>query len=155
MTKKYLMYIDGEFVEGENKEYDEVFNPSTDELISKVPVATVNDVKKAIDAADAAQEAWEALPAVERGAYLRKISAKIRENAEELALVLSEEIGKTQELSTVEVNFTADYIDYMSEWARRYEGKLFKVIALMKISFYLKKQLGSRLEFYHGTSHSS
>lgn len=54
MTKKYLMYIDGEFVEGENKEYDEVFNPSTDELISKVPVATVNDVKKAIDAADAA-----------------------------------------------------------------------------------------------------
>ncbi len=142
MTKKYLMYIDGEFVEGENKEYDEVFNPSTDELISKVPVATVNDVKKAIDAADAAQEAWEALPAVERGAYLRKISAKIRENAEELARVISEEIGKTQELSTVEVNFTADYIDYMSEWARRYEGEIIQSDRPYENIFLFKKAIG-------------
>ncbi|CCJ88741.1 Aldehyde dehydrogenase A / Glycolaldehyde dehydrogenase [Cronobacter turicensis 564] len=32
--------------------------------------------------------------------------------------------GKTQQLASVEVNFTADYIDYMAEWARRYEGEI-------------------------------
>lgn len=142
MTKKYLMYINGEFVEGENKAYDDVFNPSTDELISQVPVGTVNDVKKAIDAADQAQEMWEALPAVERGVYLRKIATKIRENAEELAHIISEEIGKTKELSTVEVTFTADYIDYMSEWARRYEGEIIQSDRPYENIFLFKKAIG-------------
>lgn len=142
MTKKYLMYINGEFVEGENKEYDNVYNPSTDELVSQVPVGTVNDVRKAIDAADEAQENWEALPAVERGIYLRKIAAKIRENAEELAHIISEEIGKTQELSTVEVNFTADYIEYMAEWARRYEGEIIQSDRPYENIFLFKKAIG-------------
>ena len=53
--KKYQMYINGEFVEGENKEYSDVVNPSTDELVSQVPVGTINDVKKAIDVAQLAQ----------------------------------------------------------------------------------------------------
>lgn len=142
MTKKYLMYIDGKFVEGENKEYDNVFNPSTDELVSQVPVGTVNDVKIAIDAADRAQDMWESLPAVERGVYLHKIADKIRENADEIAYIISEEIGKTKELSTVEVNFTADYIDYMAEWARRYEGEIVQSDRPHENIFIFKKAIG-------------
>lgn len=140
--KKYQMYINGEFVEGENKEYSDVVNPSTDELVSQVPVGTVNDVKKAIDAADEAQDAWEALPAVERGNYLKAIASKIRENVTEIAHTISEEIGKTKELATVEVNFTADYIDYMAEWARRYEGEIVQSDRPYEQIFVFKKAIG-------------
>lgn len=142
MTKKYQMYINGEFVESENKEYYDIFNPSTEELVSQVPLGTVQDVKKAIDAADDAQEEWEALPAVERGEYLRKIADKIRENADELTYIISEEIGKTKELANVEVNFTADYIDYMAEWARRYEGEIVQSDRPHENIFIFKKAIG-------------
>lgn len=67
---------------------------------------------------------WEALPAIERAGWLRKIAAGIRERAEEIAALIVAEGGKIQQLAAVEVSFTADYLDYMAEWARRYEGEI-------------------------------
>ncbi len=55
---------------------------------------------------------------------MRKISAGIRERASEISALIVEEGGKIQQLAEVEVAFTADYIDYMAEWARRYEGEI-------------------------------
>lgn len=75
-------------------------------------------------AARAAQPAWERLPAVERGAYLRKIAQGIRGRADELTDTIVAEGGKTKDLARVEVMFTADYLDYQAEWARRYEGEI-------------------------------
>ena len=46
------------------------------------------------------------------------------ENAEPLARVITEEQGKLLGLARVEVAFTADYLDYMAEWARRIEGEI-------------------------------
>ncbi|ENG7316555.1 aldehyde dehydrogenase, partial [Shigella flexneri] len=50
--------------------------------------------------------------------------AGIRERASEISALIVEEGGKIQQLAEVEVAFTADYIDYMAEWARRYEGEI-------------------------------
>jgi len=122
--KTYKMYINGKFVESENGEYMNVYNPSNGLVISQVPSGTKSDVQKAIEAADKAQSYWESLPAVKRGEFLHKIADKIRENSDKIAYLISEEVGKTKELSTVEANFTADYLDYMAEWARRYEGEI-------------------------------
>ena len=44
--------------------------------------------------------------------------------AEEIAALIVAEGGKIQQLAAVEVSFTADYLDYMAEWARRYEGEI-------------------------------
>ncbi|PLL91777.1 aldehyde dehydrogenase, partial [Klebsiella michiganensis] len=71
-----------------------------------------------------AQPGWEALPAIERAGWLRKIAAGIRQRAEEIAALIVAEGGKIQQLAAVEVSFTADYLDYMAEWARRYEGEI-------------------------------
>jgi len=142
MAKTYQMYINGEFVESENGEYIEVENPSNGQIISKVPSGTKNDAVKAIEAAEKAQEDWEALPAVERGEYLHKIADKVREHADEIAYLISEEVGKTKELSTVEANFTADYIDYMAEWARRYEGEIIQSDRPNETIFLFKKAIG-------------
>lgn len=121
-TRIYKMYINGEFVE--SSETISVINPSDKKIISYIPKGTQEDVDAAVNAADAAQDSWGKLPAIERAGYLRKIAQKIRDNADMLAHTITQEQGKVLGLAMVEVNFTADYMDYMAEWARRYEGEI-------------------------------
>lgn len=61
----YLNYIDGEFIP-HNGDFIEVLNPATKEVISKVASASLEDAKRAIEAAKKAQKSWEAKPAIER-----------------------------------------------------------------------------------------
>ncbi|HCX4661411.1 TPA: aldehyde dehydrogenase family protein, partial [Escherichia coli] len=115
---------DGQFVTWRGDAWIDVVNPATEAVISRIPDGQAEDARKAIDAAERAQPEWEALPAIERASWLRKISAGIRERASEISALIVEEGGKIQQLAEVEVAFTADYIDYMAEWARRYEGEI-------------------------------
>ncbi|MDO4698639.1 MAG: aldehyde dehydrogenase [Pasteurellaceae bacterium] len=142
MAKQYKMYINGAFVDAAHGHTFEVYNPATEQVVSTVPRASDIDAKIAIDAADNAQEAWERLPAVERGKYLRLIANGIRERADEIARTITEEMGKTLALSLVEVNFTADYLDYMAEWARRYEGEIIQSDRPNEHIFLYKKAIG-------------
>ena len=116
-------FIDGRFVDSA-ADGIEVFNPARGTVISHIPDSTPAEVEEAIAAAKKAQLPWERRPAIERAGLLRQISAKIRDNAEEIARVISEEQGKVLPLARVEAAFTADYIDYMAEWARRIEGEI-------------------------------
>jgi hypothetical protein len=122
--KTYQNYINGRSVPSQGDGAIEVLNPATGEVISRVPESTAEDLGMALDAAHDAQPAWAKRPAIERANLLRQISAKLRENVKPLARVIVEEQGKTIGLAEVEVNFTADYIDYMAEWARRIEGEI-------------------------------
>jgi lactaldehyde dehydrogenase/glycolaldehyde dehydrogenase len=101
-----------------------VSNPATDEVLSQIPETSPEAVADAVAAAKSAQKGWEARPAIERAGYLRQVSAKIRENMPALAKTIVAEQGKTMGLAEVEVNFTADYLDYTAEWARRLEGEI-------------------------------
>lgn len=120
--KVYQMYINGEFIN--HVDVLPVINPSDKQIISYIPKGTAEDVDDAVQAAYTAQLSWEKLPAIERASYLKKIAQKIRENADMLARTITQEQGKVLGLATVEVHFTADYMDYMAEWARRYEGEI-------------------------------
>ena len=121
---RYQLFINGKFVDSSSGKKFNVINPSTEEVISECPEGTVEDTRKAIDAAYESQKKWAKLPAIERAKYLRKIADGIRKNAEMLATTIVEEQGKIRPLARVEVDFTADYIDYMAEWARRLEGEI-------------------------------
>lgn len=123
MTTQHRNYINGKYIDT-NVNMLPVINPSTEEVISEVPDSPAEIVDAAVAAAKGAQKSWGQLPAIERAGYLRQISAKIRENVPALAKALTEEQGKVQTLSEVEIAFTADYIDYMAEWARRIEGEI-------------------------------
>jgi len=123
-VKSYQMFINGEFVLARSGKTMTVINPSTEEIISEVPEGTREDVDTAVEAAEQAQKSWAKLPAIQRAGYLKEIAQGIRDNAEELARVIAEEQGKILPLARVEANFTADYMDYMAEFARRYEGEI-------------------------------
>lgn len=117
-------FINGTFAKSSGADRIEVLNPSTGAAICTVPESTQADVDAALSAAERAQREWAARPAVERARVLRAIAGKIRENVEPLARIITEEQGKTLPLARVEVSFTADYLDYMAEWARRIEGEI-------------------------------
>jgi lactaldehyde dehydrogenase/glycolaldehyde dehydrogenase len=117
------MYIDGQFVSGRGDAWIDVLNPATEALLSRIPDGTAEDARLAIDAAERAQPAWEALPAIERGLAAQNCR-RYPPACEEIAALIVAEGGKIQQLAAVEVSFTADYLDYMAEWARRYEGEI-------------------------------
>ena len=121
---EYSNFINGQFVASAGSDRISVTNPSTGAAICSVPDSTQHDVDAALDAALTAQPAWAKQPASARGKVLRSIAARIRERVEPLARVISEEQGKTLGLARVEVEFTADYLDYMAEWGRRIEGEI-------------------------------
>lgn len=78
--KQLSMYINGRFETDFNGTWRDVLNPATEEVIAREPKGGKADVDRAVAAAREAQAAWERLPAVERGAYLRK-SPKASVNA--------------------------------------------------------------------------
>jgi lactaldehyde dehydrogenase/glycolaldehyde dehydrogenase len=111
-------------------------------MICTVPNGDEHDVARAIQAAEVAQPLWEKQPAVQRAKWLKLLAAKIRENVEPIANVITEEQGKTLGLARVEVEFTADYLEYMAEWGRRIEGEILESDRPGETMFLFRRPIG-------------
>ena len=138
----YDNFINGRFTPSVSGDRIRVINPSDSTEICTVPNSTAADVEAAIEAATAAQKLWAKKPAIQRAQALRSIAAKIREQVEPLARLITEEQGKTLDLARVEVAFTADYLDYMSEWARRIEGEILESDRPNETIFLFRQPIG-------------
>ncbi|WP_423820799.1 aldehyde dehydrogenase [Salinisphaera sp. SPP-AMP-43] len=138
----YQNYIDGAFVASAAGQTHDNHNPANGELLSRVPESDANDVQRAVEAARAAQKDWAARPAIERANYLHTLADKIRSNVEPLASTIVAEQGKVRALAETEVNFTAEYLDYMAEWARRIEGEIIESDRPGEHMFLFRKPLG-------------
>jgi lactaldehyde dehydrogenase/glycolaldehyde dehydrogenase len=99
-------------------------NPSTEEVISRQPEGTIDDVNRALDAARAAQKAWGKTPAIERAQYLLKFAAGIKAREEEFTEIIMREQGKTRTWASIEVGATIAYFEYMASFARHIEGEI-------------------------------
>ncbi|MHC4518025.1 MAG: CoA-acylating methylmalonate-semialdehyde dehydrogenase [Planctomycetota bacterium] len=88
-------YIGGKWVEPENSGYLDVENPSTGEVIAKTPLSTATEASRAIDSAAKAFESWSRTPVGRRVQPLYELDALLRQNEEEIARTLVEEMGKS------------------------------------------------------------
>jgi len=140
--KQYEMYINGEFIKNSSRKFLSVMNPATELNISEVPCATKEDVDFAIESAYKAQKKWVKIPSVERASYLTKVANLMRENIEELSKVMAEEQGKVLPLARIEVNMSADYMDFMAGFALRYEGEVLQSMNRDENIFIHKKPIG-------------
>ena len=112
------MYINGQFCESSNGQWIDVLNPSTEEVISRQPEGTVEDVNRALDAARAAQKSWGKTPAIERAQYLLKMAEGIKKREKEFTEIIMREQGKTRTWASIEVGATIAYFEYMASFAR-------------------------------------
>jgi len=141
LERTYRAYINGAFVEPKGELID-VINPATAKVIARIPESDEAEIDRAVAAARAAQADWERLPAIERAGYLRRIAAKLREHRVELADIIVQEQGKVRSLAQVEADFTADYLDFMAEWARRIEGEVLTSDRPNETMLLLRKPVG-------------
>ncbi len=123
-TDRYRHFIGGAWVDSTLKEWIEVENPATGEIIASVPKGSAEDADRAVQAAAHAQPAWEALPPQSRGMLLRTLAKLILENRERLAAVVVAEQGKPIHEARGEIEGTAGYLVYAAEEARRITGDI-------------------------------
>jgi lactaldehyde dehydrogenase / glycolaldehyde dehydrogenase len=141
-VKTFDNFINGKFAPSSGTSRIEVTNPATGALICTIPDSTQQDIDSAISAATKAQVAWEKETAATRAKHLKALAAKIRQHVQPLARVITEEQGKTLGLARVEVEFTADYLDYMSEWGRRIEGEIIESDRAGETIFLFRRPIG-------------
>ncbi|MGV2290730.1 CoA-acylating methylmalonate-semialdehyde dehydrogenase [Trinickia sp. YCB016] len=89
------LLINGEFVESSTKEWRDIVNPATQEVLARVPFATAAEIDAAVSAAHAAFAQWKTTPIGTRVRIMLKYQALIREHMPRIAKILTAEQGKT------------------------------------------------------------
>ncbi len=89
------LLINGQFVESASREWHDVVNPATQEVLAQVPFATPEEVAAAIASAKAAYASWRNTPIAARARIMLKLQALVREHMSRIARTLSAEQGKT------------------------------------------------------------
>ncbi|HEX2259494.1 MAG TPA: NAD-dependent succinate-semialdehyde dehydrogenase [Actinomycetota bacterium] len=117
------LFIGGRWRESSTGQTLAVEDPSTRELLTLVADAGPEDARAALTAAAQAQSAWAAHPPRERGELLRRAFERITELAEDLALLMTLEMGKPLAESRAEVAYAAEFLRWFAEEAVRIEGR--------------------------------
>ncbi|HEX5782269.1 MAG TPA: aldehyde dehydrogenase family protein, partial [Solirubrobacteraceae bacterium] len=117
------LYIGGEWRDASGGETLGVEDPSTGDTLVEVADATADDAKAALDACVAVQGEWAAHPPRERGEILRRVFEAMNERADDLALLMTLEMGKPLAESKAEIAYAAEFLRWFSEEAVRIEGR--------------------------------
>jgi succinate-semialdehyde dehydrogenase/glutarate-semialdehyde dehydrogenase len=115
-------YIDGVFTSGNSNKTFDVNDPSTGELILKLPDMGVSETKDAINAAHKAQKSWAAKTGKERSIILRKWYDLMMSNKDDLAKILTAEMGKPLAEAIGEITYGASFVEWFAEEAKRVYG---------------------------------
>jgi succinate-semialdehyde dehydrogenase/glutarate-semialdehyde dehydrogenase len=115
-------YLDGAWVEADAKGRFDVDNPADGSIIGSVPNMSTAETKRAIAAAEAALPAWRALTAKDRSKILRKWYDLIVANADDLAYILTTEMGKPLAEAKGEILYGASFVEWFAEEAKRVYG---------------------------------
>jgi succinate-semialdehyde dehydrogenase/glutarate-semialdehyde dehydrogenase len=117
-----LLYIGGKWQKGQRGSF-EVEDPSTRQTLVEVADASAQDAQAALDAAVEAGPRWAATAPRERGEVLRRAFEAIVARADELALLMTLEMGKPLKESKAEITYGAEFLRWFSEEAVRIEGR--------------------------------
>ena len=117
------LFIGGEWRDASGGGTLGVEDPSTGETLVEVADATPDDARAALDACCAVQAEWAAHPPRERGEILRRAWEKITARADELALIMTLEMGKPLAESKAEVTYASEFFRWFAEEAVRIEGR--------------------------------
>jgi len=93
-VKSYQNFVNGKMVDAVEGQTESIINPADESVLGKVPKCGENDVDRAVDAAVAAFETWQDTTPAERSAMLLKLADRIEQNAEELATLEADNVGK-------------------------------------------------------------
>lgn len=109
--KTLTHFIGGQLVEGKSGRFGSVYNPTTGDVIAKVPLATVEETKEAIEQAQAAFPLWRNTSVAKRAEIVLKFRNLMTENMEKLLQIICKESGKTLEDAKGEITRGLESVD--------------------------------------------
>jgi betaine-aldehyde dehydrogenase len=118
------LYIGGEYVDSTAGRPVEVENPATEEVVAEVPDASVEDVDRAVAAARRGQRSWRRLDALARADAMHECARRLEDHADELAVLLTREGGKTLKENRDEIEWSATAFRHLGEAARASLGRV-------------------------------
>ncbi|WP_400164542.1 NAD-dependent succinate-semialdehyde dehydrogenase [Brevibacillus sp. TJ4] len=137
-----MLYINGEWREAASGKTFDVTNPATGEKVATVAKGGAEDTQAAIDAAQAAFGPWSRLTAKERYAYLKKAADILRARTEEIAQLITREMGKPLAEARGEIGLAIDYLDWYAEEGKRIYGDTIPASAPNKRILVLRQPVG-------------
>jgi succinate-semialdehyde dehydrogenase/glutarate-semialdehyde dehydrogenase len=124
MYTDLALYIGGVWLNGDGRHSEDVVNPATEKPLARLPHAGASDLDSALEAAKKGFDLWRATSAYDRAKVLRKAASLVRERAEPIARIMTQEQGKVFPEAKVEVIVTADIIEWFAEEGRRAYGRI-------------------------------
>ncbi|MDR6747586.1 succinate-semialdehyde dehydrogenase/glutarate-semialdehyde dehydrogenase [Bacillus pumilus] len=140
--EKLKMYVNGEWTAALDGKTFSITNPSTGQIIAQAPKGGHQETKLAIEAADHAFKSWSKLTANERAHYLLKLYDLMHEYQDQLAEIISLEMGKPFTEAKGEVAFAASYLQWFAEEGRRIYGETIPASAVNKRLMVIRQPIG-------------
>ena len=116
------IHVDGRWRDAASGATFDVHNPATGETVATLADGGADDAAAAIEAAGRAQPGWAAVPSRERSEILRRAYELLKERADDIALIMTTEMGKPLAEAKGEVNYGAEFFRWFSEEAVRVRG---------------------------------
>jgi succinate-semialdehyde dehydrogenase/glutarate-semialdehyde dehydrogenase len=117
------LFVGGQWRDASGGRTLTVEDPATGEALTEVADANEDDARAALDAACAAQDEWAQTAPRERGEVLRRAYEEITERTDELALLMTLEMGKTIAESKAEITYASEFFRWFAEEAVRIDGR--------------------------------
>lgn len=137
-----MLYINGEWRKANSGKMMEVINPATMEKIGEVASGGREETKEAIEHANRAFYSWRDKTGQERGEYLKKIAALMREKFDDFASTITSEMGKPLLEAKREVTSAIAYTEWFAEEARRVYGETIPASDRNKQLMLLRQPIG-------------
>ncbi len=110
-AKTLQNFTGGKWTDSDSREFADVRNPATDEVLARVPLGAASDVDRAVQAAQKAYELWRRTPPVNRVKPLFALKALMEKRFEDVAATVTREHGKTLDESRSSVRRAIDNVD--------------------------------------------
>ena len=142
MYPDVLLYIGGEWVPAQAGGTLPIHNPSTGDVLGSVAHAQITDLDSALAAAEQGFRTWREVPALERAGIMRTAGALLRQRADEIARLMSLELGKPLLDAHMEVIRGAETCEWMAGEAQRAYGRIIPARAPGERQLVLKEPMG-------------
>ena len=139
---KTQAYIGGSWIDADSGDTFDVIDPVDGKVVGTVADLGVDETRRAIEAASEAMPAWSGLTAKQRGAVMRTWFDLLIENQEDLAQLMTAEMGKPIRESRGEAVFAANFVDWFAEEGKRAYGEIIPTHDNSKRLMVLRQPIG-------------
>jgi len=142
-VKAYRNYVGGKWVASESRRSTPNLNPAdTRDTLGQVPLSSVEETVRAVEAARDAFPAWRETPAPVRGGMLQRAAGILEEEKENVARLLTHEEGKTLRESLGEVQKSVNVLEFIAAEGRRLGGETVPSELPKNFCYTLRQPLG-------------